>query len=63
MVREKFRSIALPKLATGVGGLEWQHVLPLIQAQLGELKVPVLVYTDYTPGIAATEPLTAGSAQ
>ncbi|MCC7061222.1 MAG: macro domain-containing protein [Planctomycetes bacterium] len=61
--REKLQSIALPKIATGVGGLEWQHVLPLIRAQLGELKIPVLVYADYKPGLAAEEPLQGKSAR
>lgn len=59
---EKVGSIALPKLATGVGALEWEHVLPLVHAQLGELKVPVFVYTDYRPGVAAKEPLGSGGA-
>ena len=59
VLKEKFTSVALPKLATGVGGLEWQHVLPLIRAQLGELKIPVLVYADFRPGVAANEPLAA----
>lgn len=59
--REHIGCIALPRLATGVGGLDWQHVLPLIQAQLGGLKIPVFVYADFKPGVAAAEPLpTAG---
>lgn len=60
--KEQFTSVALQKLATGVGGLEWQLVLPLIQAQLGELKIPLLVYTDYRPGVATKEPLAAKTA-
>ena len=60
--KEKLGSVAMPKLATGVGGLEWQHVLPLIQAQLAELKIPVLVYSEYKPGVAAPEPLLANRA-
>ncbi len=57
MQQEGFQSVALPKLATGVGGLQWQHVLPLIQTQLGDLPMPVLLYTEYRPGEAAAEPL------
>jgi hypothetical protein len=49
-------------MATGVGGLDWQHVLPLVQSQLGGLTVPVLVYHEYKPGVAAKEPLDAAQA-
>jgi O-acetyl-ADP-ribose deacetylase (regulator of RNase III) len=49
-------SIALPRLATGVGGLDWNEVLPLIQSHLGGLKIPVFVYSHYQPGVQATEP-------
>jgi O-acetyl-ADP-ribose deacetylase (regulator of RNase III) len=48
-------SLALPRLATGVGGLEWDQVAPLIEAQLGDLPIPVLVYRTYHPGMAAAE--------
>ncbi|MBL8751199.1 MAG: macro domain-containing protein [Planctomycetes bacterium] len=54
--REKFTSLALPRLATGVGGLEWQHVEPLVRAQLGPLPIPVFVYTRFQKGLAAVEP-------
>lgn len=59
---EGIRSLALPRLATGVGGLDWQHVLPLVHSQLGGLTVPVLVYHEYKPGVAAKEPLGAAQA-
>ena len=42
--KEKFTSIALPRLATGVGGLDWSDVEPLIERHLGELEIPVYVY-------------------
>ena len=54
--KEKFRSIALPKLATGVGGLDWETVRPLIDTHLGDLGIPVFVYTTYKAGVAADEP-------
>ena len=54
---EAVRSVALPRLATGVGGLDWTHVEPLVKAQLGALKIPVLVYAKFTAGVAAKEPL------
>jgi O-acetyl-ADP-ribose deacetylase (regulator of RNase III) len=54
--KEKFSSVALPKLATGVGGLSWENVQPLIETQLADLDIPVYVYTLYHPGQAAKEP-------
>ncbi|MGI9318068.1 MAG: macro domain-containing protein [bacterium] len=53
--KEKFSSIALPRLATGVGGLDWEDVEPLIETQLGDAGIPVFVYTRYTPGKKANE--------
>lgn len=40
-------SLALPALATGVGGLEWKDVRPLIEQNLGDLPIPVFVYATY----------------
>lgn len=47
----------MPKLATGVGGLEWAEVKPLIQSHLGGLSIPVIIYTEYHKDVAAQEPL------
>ena len=52
---EKLSSLALPKLATGVGRLEWDEVLPLVKEHLGDLKVPVYLYTRYEKGVKANE--------
>lgn len=52
----EIKSIALPRLATGVGGLEWSEVLPLIRTNLGDLGIPVYVYTHYQKGVHAEEP-------
>ncbi len=52
---EKIFSLALPRLATGVGGLEWDQVEPLIQQHLGSLKIPIYVYTTYHKGLKAVE--------
>lgn len=52
---EKLRSIALPRLATGVGGLEWSEVKPLVTRYLAELEVPVYIYTTYRKGQKASE--------
>jgi O-acetyl-ADP-ribose deacetylase (regulator of RNase III) len=52
---EKIRSIALPRLATGAGGLDWKDVRPLIETNLGDLAIPVFIYTTYHSGVAAAE--------
>lgn len=52
---EKFSSLALPRLATGVGGLDWKDVEPLIAKHLGDLPVSIYIYTTYQKGVAATE--------
>ncbi|HVJ68103.1 MAG TPA: macro domain-containing protein [Caulifigura sp.] len=54
--RDKIQSIAIPRLATGVGGLDWSEVQPLITEALGDLPIPVVVYSTYQPGVAASEP-------
>lgn len=51
------RSIALPRLATGVGGLAWSDVEPLVRQHLGDLGVPVFVYVVYRKGVAGAEGL------
>jgi O-acetyl-ADP-ribose deacetylase (regulator of RNase III) len=53
--KEELHSIALPKLATGVGGLTWEEVRPLVVQHLDGLKIPVYVYTVYHAGQKATE--------
>lgn len=55
--REKFTSIALPRLATGVGELEWPEVAPLIRQHLGDAGIPVMVYATYRSGVVAEEPV------
>lgn len=58
--REQIGSLALPRLATGKGGLEWAHVEPLLRSQLGGLGIPVYLYTTFAKGWAAEEPARAG---
>lgn len=53
---EKFSSLALPRLATGVGDLDWDDVWPIIDRTLGALEIPVFVYETYHPGQQAIEP-------
>lgn len=52
---EKIPSLALPRLATGHGGLEWDQVEPLIRQHLGGLKIPIYLYTAYQKGVKASE--------
>ncbi len=54
--KEGLKSLALPRLATGVGGLNWEDVFPLIQKHLGDLPTAVYVYTTYHAGVQAQEP-------
>ena len=56
---ERVTSLALPRIATGVGGLDWKDVQPLVAQHLGTLKIPVILYTTYAAGRAATEPALA----
>ena len=51
-----FNSLALPQLATGVGGLQWTEVSPLIEQHLGDLSMSIYVYTTYRRGQQASEP-------
>lgn len=52
---EGIKSLALPRLATGVGGLDWAAVKPLVLKHLGELGIPVYVYSVFHKGVAAKE--------
>ena len=47
----------MPKLATGVGGLAWNDVHPLVVQHLGDdLLIPVYIYTTYHKGQHGSEP-------
>jgi O-acetyl-ADP-ribose deacetylase (regulator of RNase III) len=54
--KEKVGSLALPRLACGVGGLDWNDIKPLIDKHLGDLKIPVYIYANYQKGLKASEP-------
>jgi hypothetical protein len=43
-------------LATGVGGLDWAEVRPLICDHLGGLKSSVFVSTQHQKGVQAEKP-------
>lgn len=53
---DRFTSLALPRLATGAGGLDWDVVRPLVAHHLGELELPIYIYTCYEKGVQAAEP-------
>lgn len=52
---EGLTSLALPRLATGVGGLHWDDVRPIVYEHLADAGIPVYVYTHWRPGVAADE--------
>lgn len=54
--KEQFQSLALPRLATGVGGLEWDDVRPLITRHLGDVDIPIFLYSTYQADHKAKEP-------
>jgi hypothetical protein len=47
--------VALPKLATGLRGLEWIDVKPFMEKHLGDLGISVYVYSTYHRGVKAKE--------
>ncbi len=54
--KEHMSSLALPRLACGQTGLDWQEVRPLIDKHLGDLNIPIYLYVKYQKGIKAQEP-------
>ena len=52
---QNVKSVALPRLATGVGGLHWDEVEPLINQHLAGAGIPIIVYETYEPGQEANE--------
>lgn len=47
---ESIASLALPRLATGVGKMSWDVVKPLIERHLGAIDMPIYVYETYHAG-------------
>ena len=54
--KEKIKSLAIPALATGVGGLAWKDVKPLVSQHLGDCGISVYLYETYRKGQKANEP-------
>ncbi|MFK7775276.1 MAG: macro domain-containing protein [Saprospiraceae bacterium] len=48
--KENIKSIALPRLATGYGKLDWDAVKPLIKKRLGKLEIPIYIYSTFEKG-------------
>lgn len=44
LIRENIRSVAIPPLGAGNGGLDWKQVKPEIEAILGGLQTEILVF-------------------
>jgi len=57
IAEEKLASLALPRLATVVGGLDRAKVRPLIEKHLERLDIFVIIYTTYRKGLRADEKL------
>lgn len=55
ITEENLESVAIPRLATGVGGLDWEEVKPLIYKHLDPLPVKIYLYSHFTKGVQAVE--------
>lgn len=53
--KEDLKSVALPRLASGVGGLRWEHVRDLIFSTFEDTNVQIYVYSTFVKGQAAEE--------
>lgn len=53
--KENIQSLALPKLATGYGNLDWEKVKPLIYERLEDLDIPIYLYSLYIKDKKAKE--------
>ena len=50
--QDGIKSLSITKISTGVGGLSWDEVKPILEKQLKELGIPVLVYEGFKKGVA-----------
>lgn len=53
---ERFKSMAMPKIASGDFGLDWSDVRGMMDSQLGEVLGPIFVYVVELDGQVASEP-------
>ena len=47
------KSIAITRLATGVGGLDWSDVKPELESSLADLNIPIYIYETFQQGVEA----------
>ena len=52
---DQLESLAIPKIATGVGGLDWEEVKPVLYKHLDHLIIPVFLYSKFVKGEKAKE--------
>lgn len=52
---ENIKSLAIPKLATGYGKMDWEEVKPMIEDRLGDLGIPVYIYSRFEKGVKGDE--------
>ena len=53
---ERFKSMAMPKIASGDFGLDWTDVRGMMDSQLSEVLGPIFVYVVELDGQVASEP-------
>ena len=56
VIDERFNSIAIPRIGSGVGGIDWLEVRGMMASQLGELIIPLFVDVTALDGMLAHEP-------
>lgn len=49
IAKERIASVALPRLGTGVGGLDWSTVRPMIETHLGDAEAEIYLYGAGAP--------------
>jgi O-acetyl-ADP-ribose deacetylase (regulator of RNase III) len=52
---QNIESLAMTRLATGVGGLDWEEVKPIVEQALNEIPETVYVYETFQKGQKAQE--------
>jgi ribA/ribD-fused uncharacterized protein len=55
--REGVTSLALPKIAAGLGHLDCEEVRDIIDSLLGSLPIPIFIYEEFIEGLAVDERL------
>jgi len=55
--KEGIESLAIPQIAAGLGGLDWDHVRQRIEGILGDAPIPIFVYDRYIRRLKGDEAL------